>query len=84
MASLMIYLALTACATTAVGVYAGSDMVSWDDEDWWDEDDCDRSARTGVHVAGGLHVGAGARGGCDRTDERSSERDGCRPCGRDG
>lgn len=82
MASLMIYLALTACATTAVGVYAGPEMAAWaDDWDWeWDDDDCRRSSEAGVVVAGGVAVGARSRSACERT----SERDDCRRCdGRD-
>lgn len=62
MASVLLYLALSACATTAVGVFAGS-------EDWdrWSsshpEEHCDRADRAGIHV-GGISAHAQSRRQC--------------------
>jgi hypothetical protein len=63
MASVLLYLTLSACATAAVGAYAGHD--NW--EEWsasWDDDEhCHDSSRAGV-AAGSVLVGAESRGGC--------------------
>ena len=76
MASVLLYLALSACATTAVGVFAGAEAwESWNEEH---HTHCTGAHRSGVHV-GSVVVRAESRGGCHRhaaqeCDARSDRR----------
>lgn len=74
MASAMLYLALSACATTAVGVFAAPDD-GWDSWFEWDGDDgsCSGGARSGVFVGGAVGVGSEVRGACRQATRCSHE-----------
>lgn len=84
MASAMLYLALSACATTAVGVFAAPDD-GWNSWFEWDGDEgsCSGGARSGVFVGGAVGVGSEVRGSCRDThrcpvdDDGSSRRARC-------
>lgn len=83
MPSIMVYLALSACATTAVGFYAGPETWEWaedrwDDSGWGDGGDCDRRAHAGVQV-GSVGVHAGGRSRCGSSCERDEAQ--ARRCG---
>lgn len=80
MPSILVYLAVTACMTTAVGVYAAPEFDSWE-WDWRDDDDDDRDCRSaagaGASLRRGVHLGAGAASSCESRCERD-ERRSCR------
>ena len=81
MPSLMVYLALSACMTTAVGVYAGPEVWAWADDwsDEWRDRDCDRSTSAGAGLRpGGVSVGASSRSECREGSCASADEDGGR------
>lgn len=81
MASVLLYLALSACATTAVGVFAGSDSwESWSEHEYEDTQ-CGRSSRVDVH-APAIVAHADSRRSCHQHCDDDDGADRARSCDR--